>query len=162
VKALAPIVAFIAAATVAAAQPPSPVTWSIQKSPASAQAGQTVTIQFAAHIEKGWHLYALDQPSDGPIPTEISIAPAPQFTLDAKKIDKPAAEKIHDENFGMETHLHSSPVVFGLPVTIAANVPVGKRQIEVSVRFQACSDKLCLRPTTVTQKTTIAITTGKK
>ena len=161
-RALATIVAFVAATTAAVAQTPSPVKWSIQKSPASAQAGQTITIQFAAHIEKGWHLYALDQPSDGPIPAEISVAPAPQFTLDPTKIDKPVPEKVNDENFGMETHQYSSNVVFGLPVTVATNVPVGERQIEVSVRFQACSDKVCLRPTTVKRKTTIVINSASK
>jgi DsbC/DsbD-like thiol-disulfide interchange protein len=161
VRGFATIVAFVAATTAAAAQAPSPVKWSIQKSPASAQAGQTVTIQLAAQIAKGWHLYAIDQPSDGPIPTEISVAPAPQFTLDAKRIDKPAPVKIYDENFGMETQLYSSSVVFGLPVAIAPSVAAGERQIEVSARFQACSDKVCLRPTTVTQKTTIAIRAAK-
>jgi DsbC/DsbD-like thiol-disulfide interchange protein len=162
VKALATIVAFVAVTTAATAQVPSPVKWSIQKAPASAQAGQTVTIRFAAQIEKGWHLYALDQPSDGPIPTEISVAPATQFTLDAKKIDKPAPEKINDENFGMETHRYSHNVVFGLPVTIAPSVPAGERQIEVSARFQACSDKVCLRPTTVTETTTIAVRAARR
>ena len=84
VKAFATIVAFVAVTTAATAQAPSPVKWSIQKAPASAQAGQTVTIQLAAQIEKGWHLYALDQPSDGPIPTEISVAPATQFAAGAQ------------------------------------------------------------------------------
>jgi DsbC/DsbD-like thiol-disulfide interchange protein len=162
VKAFATIVAFVAVTTAATAQAPSPVKWSIQKAPASAQAGQTVTIQLAAQIEKGWHLYALDQPSDGPIPTEISVAPATQFALDTKKIDKPVPAKINDENFGMETHLYSRSVVFGLPVTIASSVPAGERQIEVSARFQACSDKVCLRPTTVTQKATIVVTAAKQ
>ena len=41
-KRLAIIATFVAATLPAAAQAPSPVTWSIQKAPASAQAGQTI------------------------------------------------------------------------------------------------------------------------
>ena len=51
-KRLAIIATFVAATLPAAAQAPSPVKWSIQKAPASAQAGQTIAIQFAAQIEK--------------------------------------------------------------------------------------------------------------
>ena len=78
-KSLAILVTFVAATTAASAQVSNPVKWSIQKAPATAQAGQTVTIQFAARIDKGWHLYALEQPSDGPIPTEISVGTGVAF-----------------------------------------------------------------------------------
>jgi hypothetical protein len=53
-------------------------------------------------------------------------------------------------------------VVFGLPVTIAGNTEAGQREVAVTVRFQACSDKVCLRPTTSTKKTAITITAAKK
>lgn len=161
-KSLAILVTLVAATTAASTQVSNPVKWSIQKAPATARAGQTVTIQFAARIDKGWHLYALEQPSDGPIPTEISVGPASHFTLDPKKIDKPEPEKVNDENFGVETHHYSGTVVFGLPVTIVTNAPAGQQEIEVSARFQACSDKVCLRPTTVSQKTTVTVTAAKK
>ena len=104
-KRLAIIATFVAATLPAAAQAPSPVKWSIQKAPASAQAGQTIAIQFAAQIEKGWHLYALEQPSDGPIPTQITVGPVPHFTLDPKKIDKPEPEKINDARTSVSRHI---------------------------------------------------------
>jgi DsbC/DsbD-like thiol-disulfide interchange protein len=154
----ATIVFFVAAVTVSTAQPPKPVKWSIQKAPAAAEAGQTVTIELAAQIEKGWHLYAIHQPSDGPIPMEVSVGPASQFKLDPKKVTEPEPEKIKDENFGVETHQHSGTVVFRLPVTIAPNAAAGQREVDVSARFQACSEKVCLRPTTVTKKTIIMVT----
>ena len=152
----------VAAATVAAAQPLKPVKWTILKAPATAAAGETVTIELAAQIERGWHLYAIHQPSDGPIPMEVSVGPASRFKLDASKVTEPAPEKIQDENFGVETHLHSGNVVFRLPVTIVANTAPGQQELEVSARFQACSDKVCLRPTTVTQKAIITVTARGK
>ena len=161
-RSVATLAAFVAAATAATAQPPNPVKWTIQKVPATAGAGQTVTIELAAQIEKGWHLYAIHQPSDRPIPMKVSVGPASQFKLDANKVTEPEPEKVKDENFGLETHQHSGNVVFRLPVIIAANVAPGQREVEVSARFQACSDKVCLRPTTVTQKATITITAAKK
>jgi hypothetical protein len=43
-------------------------------------------------------------------------------------------------------------------VTIAPNAAAGQREVDVSARFQACSEKVCLRPTTVTKKTIIMVT----
>jgi DsbC/DsbD-like thiol-disulfide interchange protein len=148
----------VATAFAAVTQPPTPVKWSIKKAPAEASAGQTVVIQFAAQIDDGWHLYALDQPYDGPIPTTITVSPQPLFSLNPKEIERPDPEKIDDASFGVETHHYTRSVVFGLPVKVAADAAAGQREIEIAARFQACSDKVCLRPTTVTRKATIKIT----
>lgn len=144
------VLAAAAVPVAAAAQPLNPVRWSVQSPPSTATAGQTVRIQLAAQIDEGWHLYALEQESNGPMPTALSAGPAPAFTLNVKEIDAPEPQKTHDPNFEAETAWYAESVVFGLPVKVAAGTAAGERTIEVKARFQACNDTLCLRPATVT------------
>ena len=145
------------------AQAPSPVKWSIQKAPAICPGRPDVAIQFAAQIEKGWHLYALEQPSDGPIPTQISVGPGPHFTLDPKKIDKPEPEKINDENFGVETHHYSwqrGVRVAGDHCREHGRRPAGDRG-ELRASRHAPTRCACDQPPH-SQKTTVTITAAKK
>src|SRR6266545_5023983 len=133
-----------------AAQPLEPVRWSVQAAPTGVTAGQVARIQIAAQIDKGWHLYALEQVDKGPLPTELTAGVAPTFTMRKTDIEGPEPERTQDRNFGVETAWYADSAVFTLPVKVAANAAAGARVIEVHARFQACNDTLCLRPATVT------------
>jgi DsbC/DsbD-like thiol-disulfide interchange protein len=126
--------------------PPTPIRWSAQPPAVSVKAGARVTVEIVAVIDEGWHLYALDPVEGGPIPTRITAGPAPAFTLQDKDIDKPEPKRAHDPNFGIETAYYEETATFGLPVAVAANVPAGEREAEITARFQACNDSICLRP----------------
>src|SRR6266545_4448304 len=54
--------------------------------------------------------------------------------------------KKHDENFGMETEFYETAVTFTLPVRVGTNATAGQHKLQVQVRFQTCSDELCLPP----------------
>ena len=140
----------------------APIKWAIAKAPAAASAGDTIVVQLTAQIADGWHLYALVQPSDGPIPTTIAVGPRQVFALDPKSIEAPEAKEIDDENFGMRTRHYDASVVFRLPVKIAATA-AGRYDLEVSARYQACSKTICLKPVTIVRKTGIRIiSAGRK
>lgn len=134
----------------AAQQPLNPVRWSVQAPPSTVSAGKAVRLQVVARMDEGWHLYALEQESSGPMPTDLTAGPAPAFTLDRKEIEAPEPQKTQDPNFGTETAWYDGQATFVLPVKVAAGTAAGERTIEVKARFQACNDTLCLRPATVT------------
>jgi DsbC/DsbD-like thiol-disulfide interchange protein len=138
-------------------QAPNPVRWTVQSPPESVAAGQTVIIKLAAQIDEGWHLYALEQTKGGPIATKLSVSPDPPFALQVKAIDKPDPQVTHDPNFGMDTSFYDGAVVFGLPVKVAANLAAGEREISLNAYFQACNDRICLRPTTTTTKIKVKV-----
>jgi DsbC/DsbD-like thiol-disulfide interchange protein len=150
-----------AAATVCAAAAqqtaPTPIRWSAADEKVSAKPGETIVVRIAAQIDDGWHLYALDPIEGGPIPTKLSVAPAPPFSLLEKEIDKPEPKRAQDPNFGVETAYYEESATFGLPIALAKNAPAGERVVEISARFQACNDSICLRPQTQTLRVTVTV-----
>ena len=66
-------------------------------------------------------------------------------------ISGPAPERAMDPNFNIETETYSNAATFRLTVKLPRGSDTGA-PIELKVRSQACSDKLCLpaRTTTVT------------
>ncbi len=143
----------VLAAIVAAQEPPAtPIRWSAQQPTEAVKAGGVLGVQVTAVMDEGWHLYALDPVEGGPIPTKIAAGPAPAFTLQEKDIEKPEPKRSHDPNFGVETAYYDGSATFGLPIKVAADVPAGEREIDVTARFQACNDQFCLRPQTATMK----------
>jgi len=138
-------------------QSPTPIRWSAQALAQNVAAGGVITVQAVASIDDGWHLYALDAVEGGPIPTRITAGPAPAFTLQEKDIEKEEPKRALDPNFSIETAYYEDTATFGLPIAVGANVKVGEREIEVTVRFQACNSRICLRPQTATMKVGIKI-----
>jgi hypothetical protein len=65
-------------------------------------------------------------------------------------IKAPKPEKIFDRNFGMTTELYSGTPRFTIPVGVPGRGVSGIRRVQVTARYQVCSDKLCLPPRTDT------------
>jgi thiol:disulfide interchange protein DsbD len=151
------LLAVVSATASAQEQPPTPIRWSAQQPSESVKAGQSVSVQVTAVIDEGWHLYALDPVEGGPIPTRISASPTPAFTLREKDIDKPEPKRAQDPNFNIETAYYEESVTFGLPIAVASDVAAGEREIEVTARFQACNDSICLRPQAATMKIKVTV-----
>ena len=151
---------FVLAITASPAQhpPPNPIRWTAQQPAESVKAGERITVTVTAVMDEGWHLYALDPVEGGPIPTKITAGPAPSFTLQDKDIEKPEPKRSHDPNFGIETAYYDESATFGLPIKVAADVPAGTREFEVSARFQACNDQFCLRPQTSSMQIKVKVT----
>jgi DsbC/DsbD-like thiol-disulfide interchange protein len=129
--------------------PIQPVQWtgSAPSKPA-VEPGKKIVIDLSAEIREGWHVYGLEQPQGGPTPLRV--------TLDENGIALPAGAasgsepiKKHDQSFNLDTQLYSHSFVVHLPVQVKPHTPAGKQLVPVSVRFQACSDRVCLPPRTV-------------
>jgi hypothetical protein len=137
----------LALALVVGAQPvPDPVSWSFVRPPQKpVRRGSTVTLQLAAAIRPGWHLYALDLPDGGPIATEISIAAGQPFGF-AKAITSSKAHEIFDPNFNMPIQLYTGRAEFRLAIAVSASAPIGPQILTVETRYQSCNDTICLPP----------------
>jgi thiol:disulfide interchange protein DsbD len=143
--------------TAAQEQPPTPIRWAAEEPSKAVKAGQTISIQLTAAIDDGWHLYALDPIEGGPIPTRITAGPAPTFVLQEKDIVRLEPKRAHDPNFGLETAYYEESTTFGLPITVSKDLAAGERVLEVTARFQACNDRICLRPQTSTMRVKVTV-----
>ena len=109
------------------------------------QAGSQIEALLVARIVDGWHLYSTTQASGGPIPTSISVVENSVFSQ-VGSVKGPPPLRWFDRNFGIDTEYFEKRVDFRVPVRIGSEAPSGVHQLSVKVRFQACSDTLCLAP----------------
>lgn len=112
------------------------------------------SVRVKADIEGGWHVYAPTQSGNGPTPLSVKVEPAPMTTL-ASAIAGPVPERALDPNFGIETETYSGQPVLTVPIKVSAEALKSGKPIDLSVRSQACSDKLCLPAKTTTLSVTI-------
>ncbi len=141
------------------AQAQNPVKWSALAKTTDARAGEIATVELKAVMEAGWHIYAPTTPEGGPIPTEIKIAPGTKTTI-AGKIAQPKPERKMDAGFGIETETFEKEVTFGVPLKVAGDAKTLVKGT-FRVRYQACNERLCLPPKTVSVPFEIKIAAGK-
>ena len=129
-----------------------PVHWTLSTERVGGiKTGEILKANLKADLDDGWHLYALDQPSGGPVPTTIKIGEGSPFTLDGE-ITTPKPVIRADQNFvvdgkPIETKFFERSVVFG--ISAKANAETSDEGFGINVRFQLCNDKFCLPPKTL-------------
>jgi DsbC/DsbD-like thiol-disulfide interchange protein len=107
--------------------------------------GASTSVALSATIQDGWHVYALSQPVGGPTPLKISIPAGTPFSLQAPVVEGKVTR--HDDpNFKMETLYYLNSANF--TVAVKKEAGASSETVPVDVRFQACSDRLCLPPYT--------------
>lgn len=119
------VLAALAPLAGAQSKTPDPVTWT------AITDGTAVRLE--AKVESPWHLYSMTTPRP-PIATTAKVD-----GIENLEIWQSAPVRKMDENFGVETETFEGEAVFYLKHA----VPVGG---VVNVRYQACTDKLCLPP----------------
>lgn len=119
-----------------------PVKWNISCS--EIDKNNTVTISFKANIDDGWHIYGMDMPKDGPIPTSFNFTlnrgATPTGSTTANKKTKCGM----DDLFGMELCEYSGAVTFQQKMKVSQE---NGYKIVGYVEYMACDNTNCLSPT---------------
>jgi len=145
----------------AAQAPDNVVLWSARlASERPLKAGQKVAAVLDASIEPGWHVYAITQPPGGPTRTQISV-PMGQVVKLAGNITGPKPQSAYDSTFSMQVESYEEAVSFRVPLAVSADAKPGAIESTLDVRFQACSDRLCLPPATKHVPLNVTIAGGK-
>lgn len=148
--ALLPVVALAAPSVGVSAwqpgPPPAVVTWTLE-APASVRPAQVFDATLKATVVAGWKFYAMEQVVEGPRPLLVT-AGAPAFVLAGPVRPDAPPRSVRDTIWSAVVAYHERTTKFRVP--LRASPTAGPRIIQLKVRFQACSDEVCLRPTTVT------------
>ena len=117
-----------------------PVKWSFSSGKIS---NDLYELRFEAKIDKGWHMYGLNLPSGGPVPTTFVFENEQNINFFSKveSIEKPVVE--YDSTFDMQVEIFSKKVVFVRKVSLNINQ---KLEIKGVVSFMACDNSRCLPP----------------
>lgn len=153
---LAAMLCFSAAITLAQETDiePNPVKWSIKTNVSGpVKAGDRFVAELTAQIDNGWHLYATERVEGGPTPTRITVPSGQSFEM-AGEIDSPAPNSSYDPNFQLATDYYEGSVPFTIPVRALAN---SLTSLRVQVRYQTCTQTICLAPKLLELETQIKI-----
>lgn len=142
------LISLAAASTLASAATPNPATWSLQAPPKSVAPGSTFALRLTAAIQPGWHLYALEEPEGGPLPTVIGLAEGDPLTL--LEVTEPDPHKVPDPVTQAVAGMFTNSVAFTLKVRAPRSKPAPGTSSHVLVRYQTCNDHVCLPPHTET------------
>jgi thiol:disulfide interchange protein len=96
---------------------------------------------FTAVIKSPWHMYGLNIPEGGPIPTTISFQDIKGFALAGKPTQSPEPEVVDDKIFNMKLELHSNKVTFTQRVK---RLQTDSIIITGMLDYMTCSDMQCV------------------
>lgn len=123
------------------AQIQDPAKWTFEQKNTSAT---TADIVIKAKIEAGWHLYGMNIPEDGPVPTSITF----EAIENAQKVGGIQAKskliQSHDDNFDMDLNWYVNEAVFVQKISFKDAKSV---YVKGKVHYMLCNDQTCLAPT---------------
>jgi thiol:disulfide interchange protein len=126
----------------------NPAKWSLKIDPSAAKfsEGDRAKVTLRAALEDTWHLYAMEQPPGGPIATTIKVPEGSSYEIDGTVSSaEPITE--FDSNFNIDTKFFKNFAEFEIPLRFLSETVASG--VEIDVRFQLCTDALCLPPQTV-------------
>jgi thiol:disulfide interchange protein len=136
----------------------NPVSWSLQADQHKVAPGSTVLVRLHAQIADGYHLYSFTTPGGGPIKTTASLQSGP--AIKDFRVYQPKPERYRDPNLDVPVETFKGGVDFLLSAKLADNASTGDKIVTASVRYQACSDQICLPPATKTAATSVRLEPG--
>lgn len=145
----------------ARAQRAQPATFAAVVTPATARPGETVTVTVTATIQEPWHVYSLSVPPNGPQPTVVTVTAGDLKPVGAAT--ESLAKTKRDPNFDMDIGSHAGAATFTQRLMVPADAaPIANVPVTVGIRYQACTDSMCLPPreVEVTPGPTLAIEAG--
>jgi hypothetical protein len=123
------------------------VAWTVG-TPAQADARGRAVLQVKGTIQPGWHVYALKQTRQGPLPLKAAVEAGPAIVADGvARSSAPVAA--FDPAFGFTTPFHVDTLDLALPVRVLAAAGPGRHAVTLAVRYQSCNGSICQPPRTV-------------
>jgi Disulphide bond corrector protein DsbC. len=123
---------------------PTVVSWSATPVRATSRAPGEAMIRVRGNIIDRWHVYSMSQKPGGPKPLVFELEGGNEFSIGPVK--GPVPQKAYDAEFKMATETYSGAAEFLIPVRWKSALPAGTTELRLIIRYQACSDKLCLPP----------------
>jgi thiol:disulfide interchange protein DsbD len=122
------------------AQVYEPVSWKFETTYTDDNKAE---LKFIATIEDGWHVYALNLPSDeGPIPTSFTLTPSDKYQV-VGKVKQGKYKTDYDPNFDMDLNYFDKKATFTQTIDRKS---VKDFNIEGYLTFMVCNDEMCLPP----------------
>lgn len=117
--------------------------------------GSSFQIAVVMKIRPGFHVNAREKSEDYLIATDLKTTLPAGFTSGEVSYPKGTLEKFAFSKIPL--NVYQATVILRMPVTALASAPVGEQHIPLKLRYQACSNELCLPPVTLTLDATLNV-----
>lgn len=117
--------------------PLDPVKWTYA---IENKASGSFDLVFNASIDKGFHLYSLHIPQDGPLPTEFSFKPSDAFALSGEMKEESKGITAFDEQFKMEITYFEEKASFRQRISSTEKA----FSISGEIAYMVCNDQGCV------------------
>ena len=116
-----------------------PVKW---KFTAEKTGSKKYDLFFKAHIDKGYHLYSLTIPENGPLPTEFSFETSENYKLIGKPVEVTKPIEQYDDVFEMNIKFFEDEAVFKQSIELTSN----NNDIPVigEIAYMTCNETGCV------------------
>jgi len=133
------IFAFLTFCSAVSAQIFEPTKWTFSTKQID---NQTIELQFNAKMEKGWHLYAMNMPENGPLPTRFVFETKKGATFIGKVVPKSKLIEEYDKIFEMTVGFYNNSAQFVQKIKIN---PENGYKIAGYIDYQVCDDAACIK-----------------
>src|SRR6267143_514826 len=117
--------------------------------------GSSFQIAVVMKIRPGFHVNAREKSEDYLIATDLKAALPAGFSSGEVSYPKGKLEKFAFSKTPL--NVYQDTVILRMPITALANAPLGEQHVPLKLRYQACSNELCLPPVTVTLDATLNV-----
>jgi hypothetical protein len=119
--------------------------------------GGHTTLAVVLEIQKPYHINS-DKPKEGFIPTTVELASMPPGMQSSTPVF-PAARQVE---FGVgadkeKIQVFSEQAIIYVPMAVTSEIKPGSHSVEVKIGYQACDDRNCLFPTSISEKTSLHV-----
>ncbi len=110
----------------------------------NARAGEVIEVKVIFSVEKGWHIYGMEEIENGPIPTSIQII---SEAIERQGIIvEPEPIVSYDEGFEMDIPHHEGRSLFIVPIKLKDNIESGEILLTAKATYQSCNSTICYPP----------------
>ncbi len=117
--------------------------------------GSSFQIAVVMKIRPGFHVNAREKSEDYLIATDLKTTLPAGFNNGEVSYPKGKLEKFAFSKIPL--NVYQDTVILRMPVTALATAPLGEQHIPLKLRYQACSNELCLPPVTLTLDATLNV-----
>jgi thioredoxin:protein disulfide reductase len=119
--------------------------------------GKSFQVAVVMKIRPGFHVNAREVTADYLIPTDLHVEPPAGLKMGEIVYPKGTLQTFTFSK-GKQLNVYTNSVIIRMPMTALPNAPMGEQRVPLKLHYQACSDEICLPPTTLSLYASINIT----
>ena len=137
----------------------SVVTVDAEINPPVVRAGEVLMVKTKALIKPGFHIFAINKQSVGPVASKVTIKPENLISAVGRTLEPTPITK-HDQGFQVDVYFHEGTITFETPVKLTPTLNPGEYSLIVELLYQACDPRICYPPKTAEMTVPFSVEEG--